>query len=197
MSMLDLRNFKPCILIAMPQLLDANFHHTVVLVAEYSSDGAFGLVMNRPIDRTLGQVERAETPVDKRLHDQPIWYGGPVQLDNAMVVFEDKTPELVMALGDKVSTLGNNLYVTGNTSILTTHSELLSKTRFKLVAGHAMWGMAQLDNEIAQSAWLVAPLDKELLFSSFDSMWTRAVKSLGVDPTQLATVTSGESELAN
>lgn len=195
--MLDLRNFKPCILIAMPQLLDPNFHHTVVLVAEYSSDGAFGLVMNRPIDRTLGQVERPESPVDKRLHDQPVWYGGPVQLDNAMVVFEAKTPDLVTALGDKVSALDNDLYITGNTSILTTHAELLSKARFKVVAGHATWGMAQLDSEIAQSAWLVAPLDKHLIYSKFDTMWTRAVQSLGVDPNRLATVTSGESELAN
>lgn len=196
-GMLDLRNFKPCILIAMPQLLDPNFHHTVVLVAEYSANGAFGLVVNRPIDRTLGQVERAESPVDERLHDQPVWYGGPVQLDNAMVVFETKTSELVTALGDKVSALENDLYITGNTSILTTHAGLLSKTRFKLLAGHATWGMAQLDSEIAQSAWLVAPLTKEMIFSPFDSMWTRAVQSLGVNPTQLATATAGESELAN
>ncbi len=197
--MLDLRHFKPCVLIAMPQLLDPNFHHTVVLVAEYRAEGAFGLVMNRPIDRTLGQVERKESPVDRRLHDQPVWYGGPVQLDNAMVVFEARTPELVVALGDKVSALGHNLYITGNTSILTTHAELLFKTRFKVIAGHATWGMAQLDSEIAQSAWLVAPLDKDTIFSTFNSMWTRAVQSLGVNPTQLATAThvEGESELAN
>jgi putative transcriptional regulator len=197
--MLDMRKFKPCLLIAMPQLLDPNFHHTVVLVAEYHSDGAFGLVMNRPIDRTLGQVERQESPVDGRLHDQPVWYGGPVQLDNAMVVFEANTLELVAVLGDKVSALGDNLYITGNTSILTTHAELLSMTRFKVVAGHATWGMAQLDSEIAQSTWLVAPLERNMIFSSFDSMWTRAVQSLGINPTQLATATpaEGESEMAN
>lgn len=198
-SMLDLRNFKPCILIAMPQLQEPHFNHTVVVLAEYDSGSAFGLVMNRPIDRTLGQVERPETPVDQRLHDQPVWYGGPIQLDNAMVVFEAKGPELVLALGDKVSALGDGLHITGNTSILTSHADLLAQTRFKVVAGHAGWGMQQLDAEIAQSAWLVAPLDHNLIFSDTPTMWTRAVQSLGISPTQLATATpaEGEAELAN
>lgn len=197
--MLDLRNFKPCLLIAMPQLLDPNFHHTVVLLAEYDTNSGFGLVINRPIDRTLGQVERPETPVDQRLHDQSVWYGGPIQLDNAMVVFEAKEPTLVLALGDKVSALGDGLHITGNTSILTTHADLLAQTRFKVIAGHAGWGMQQLDAEIAQSAWLVAPLDRNMIFSDIKTMWTRAVQSLGINPTQLATATpaEGESELAN
>jgi putative transcriptional regulator len=194
--MIDLRNFKPCFLIAMPQLLEPHFHHTVVLLAEYTSEGAFGLVINRKIDRTLGQVERPESPVDKRLHAQSVWYGGPVQLDNAMVIFEALEPELVLALGDKVSALGKGLHATGNTSILTTHADLLSKARFKVVAGHAGWGMAQLDSELAQSAWLAVPLDAALLFSDCDTMWSRAVQSLGISPTQLATA-GGESELAN
>ncbi|PIR20697.1 MAG: hypothetical protein COV45_03860 [Deltaproteobacteria bacterium CG11_big_fil_rev_8_21_14_0_20_47_16] len=197
--MLDLRNFKPCLLLAMPQLQDPNFHHSVVLLVEYDSEGAFGLVVNRQIDRTLGQVERPESPVDQQLHAASIWYGGPVELDNAMVIFEAKEPDLVLALGDKVASLGDGLHVTGNTSILTTHADLLSKSRFKVVAGHADWGMAQLDNEIAQSSWLAAPLDRDLIFSEFDTMWTRAVRSLGIDPTQLATAmpAEGESELAN
>lgn len=197
--MLDLRNFKPCFLIAMPQLLDPNFHHAVVLLAEYTAEGAFGLVVNRPIDRTLGQVERPESPVDNRLHDQPIWYGGPIELDNAMVIFEDPTAGLVNELGTNVTALGNTLYITGNTKILTTHAETLSRLRFKVIAGHAGWGMAQLDTEITQSSWLAAPLNKDMIFTEFETMWTRAVKSLGIDPTQLATAmpAEGESELAN
>lgn len=194
-AMLDLRNFKPCILIAMPQLMDPNFHHTVMLLAEYTTEGAYGLVLNRAIDRTLGQVARPESPVDSRLHDRPVWYGGPIELDNAVVVFEDRAIDLVNGLGQNVSALGNSIFITGNTSILTTHAEQLAKLRFKVVAGHAGWGMAQLDTELAQSAWLAAPLDKELLFSETDTMWTRAVQSLGINPTQLAT--AGESELAN
>lgn len=194
-AMLDLRNFKPCILIAMPQLMDPNFHHTVMLLAEYTAEGAYGLVLNRAIDRTLGQVARPESPVDSRLHDRPVWYGGPIELDNAVVVFEDRATDLVNALGQNVSALGNSLFITGNTTILTTHAEQLAKLRFKVVAGHAGWGMAQLDTELAQSAWLAAPLDKDLLFSDTDTMWTRAVQSLGINPTQLAT--AGESELAN
>lgn len=197
--MIDLRNFKPCFLIAMPQLMDPHFHHAVVLLAEYHAGGAFGVVVNRQIDRTLGQVERPESKVDERLHTAPVWYGGPIQLDNAMVIFEAKEPDLVLALGDRVTALGSGLHITGNTSILTTHADQLARSRFKVVAGHAGWGMTQLDTEIAQSAWLAAPLDNTMLFSDADSMWTRAVQSLGINPTQLATATpaEGEAELAN
>lgn len=192
--MLDLSNFKPCFLVAMPQLQDPHFHQAVVLLAEYNEKGAFGLVLNRPINKTLGEVERPEAPVDKRLHDQPVWFGGPVSLDTAMVVFESHSQALLKSMEGKVSALGSDLYITGNTAVLTTHADGLVGAPFKVIAGHAAWGVSQLDNEIAQSTWLVAPMSKPLIYSEYTTMWDRAIRSLGVDPRHL---TMADSELLN
>lgn len=192
--MLDLRRFKPCFLIAMPQMEDPHFQQAVVLLAEYNEEGAYGLVVNRRIEKTLKDVERPEAPVDHRLHPHPVWYGGPISLDSAMVIFETVSDDLLVDLGDRVSALGQGLFITGNTMALTTHADHLLKAPFKVVAGHAGWGIAQLDEEIAHSSWLVAPLDKSLLFSQPEKMWDCAVRSLGIEPNQLAVA---DSELAN
>ena len=37
----------PALIIAMPQLLDPNFHRTVVMLVERNDEGAFGVVINR------------------------------------------------------------------------------------------------------------------------------------------------------
>ena len=43
-------SFRTALLLSMPQLQDPNFARTVVLLCEYSAEGAFGLVLNRPTD---------------------------------------------------------------------------------------------------------------------------------------------------
>ncbi len=40
----------PALIIAMPDLLDPNFHRTVVLLVEKNEEGAFGIVVNRASD---------------------------------------------------------------------------------------------------------------------------------------------------
>ena len=60
----------------MPQLLDPNFHQSVILLCEHGASGAFGLVLNRP----------TEEPVEDHLPDwapittEPavVFVGGPV-----------------------------------------------------------------------------------------------------------------------
>lgn len=36
----------PVLLVSLPQMLDPNFSTTVVLLADYGAQGAFGLVLN-------------------------------------------------------------------------------------------------------------------------------------------------------
>src|SRR5581483_7051040 len=44
------------LLIAGPRLLDPNFWRTVVLIVQHDDEGAFGLVLNRPSDTTVGDA---------------------------------------------------------------------------------------------------------------------------------------------
>src|SRR5688572_30210730 len=80
-------------LVASPHLGDGNFFRSVVLVIKHDADGAFGLILNRPLNNTLAEVWQAidqeditgsghvpDLSLDAPLvGDQPIYVGGPVQ----------------------------------------------------------------------------------------------------------------------
>ncbi|MCC6640569.1 MAG: YqgE/AlgH family protein, partial [Deltaproteobacteria bacterium] len=52
--------------------------------------------------------------------------------------------------------------------------------------GYAGWGAGQLESELAQGAWLVAPLDVRLVFEvGAEAMWETVLRDLGIDPATL------------
>ena len=78
----DELSLSPVLLLAMPQMTDPNFQKSVVLVTEYGPDGAFGLVLNRPMEVPAISVVRAEPPlsVDPSVH---LFVGGPCEQTRA------------------------------------------------------------------------------------------------------------------
>ncbi|TMA35639.1 MAG: hypothetical protein E6J87_03170 [Deltaproteobacteria bacterium] len=56
----------------------------------------------------------------------------------------------------------------------------------RLLLGYAGWGPGQLESELAEGAWLLAPAEGHVVFDvAFDEMWTHVVRSLGVEPATL------------
>ena len=54
--------------------------------------------------------------------------------------------------------------------------------------GYAGWGAGQLDTELAASAWLMAPVQADLVFDvPIDDMWETAIRRLGAVPSALQT----------
>ena len=61
-----------------------------------------------------------------------------------------------------------------------------SPAHMRFYLGYAGWGPGQLEWEMAQGAWIVAPFDGNALFHSDEgSMWEEAVRSVGIYPTTL------------
>ena len=53
----------------------------------------------------------------------------------------------------------------------------------RFLLGYAGWSGGQLENEIAQSAWLTADVSRKLIFDTPpEQMWETAIRSLGIDP---------------
>ena len=77
------------LLIAMPTLADPNFWHTVVLVGVHSSEeGAFGLVINRPLDVELADIlDELGEPMPRSRFPQ-VLAGGPVEPNHGFVIYE-------------------------------------------------------------------------------------------------------------
>jgi putative transcriptional regulator len=55
-----------------------------------------------------------------------------------------------------------------------------------MVVGYAGWGAGQLDAELAQGGWLLAPVEADLIFeTAAETMWEAAIRRLGAEPSML------------
>src|SRR5262249_28672992 len=71
-------SLAPALLLSMPQMADPNFARTVVLLCKHNNEGAFGLVMNRPLVTTGRVVVSLDPPVETE-RELEVWIGGPVE----------------------------------------------------------------------------------------------------------------------
>jgi putative transcriptional regulator len=174
-------SFRPTLLLSMPQLQDPNFARTVVLLCEYVPEGAFGLVLNRPTDMPASQMVRLEPPVTAG-NEMPLHIGGPVEPERGWILSADE-PE-----GADYRTIQPGLYLSTSPALLRKVLESSGSPRVRILAGYAGWGPGQLDAELAQSAWLMAEVEFDLIFDVDPSaMWETAIRRLGADPSALQT----------
>ena len=172
--------FKTALLLSMPQLQDPNFARTVVLLCEYTAGGAFGLVLNRPTDVAASEMVRLEPPVIAG-NGMPLCIGGPVEPDRGWILLADEPSAEFKFIRD-------GLYLSTSQTLLREVLETRPAPRARVLAGYAGWGPGQLDEELAQSAWLMADVDLDLIFDvAHDTMWETALRRLGADPASLTT----------
>ena len=172
--------FKTALLLSMPQLQDPNFARTVVLLCEFNADGAFGLVLNRPTSAAASEMVQLEPPVIGG-NDLPLWIGGPVEPQRGWILLGDEPPTEFKLIRD-------GLYLSTSQTLLREVLTRRPRPRARVLAGYAGWGPGQLDEEIAQSAWLMSDVDLDLVFDvAADAMWETAIRRLGADPSSLTT----------
>ena len=87
---MDSINLTNHFLIAMPGMADPYFSRTLTLICEHSEKGAIGLVVNRPIDVTLGSLfEQVDIALkDEALRMENVFFGGPVLIDRGFVLHQ-------------------------------------------------------------------------------------------------------------
>ena len=173
--------FRPTLLLSMPQMQDPNFARTVVLLCDYLPEGAFGLVLNRPTDLPASEMVRLEPPVT-RGNKLPLFVGGPVQPERGWILVGEQPDE------PDFRTVVDGLYLSTSPQLLRRVLEARPEPRARVVAGYAGWGPGQLDEELAQSAWLMADVQLDLVFDvDAGAMWETAIRRLGADPSLLQT----------
>lgn len=165
-------------LIAMPGLEDPNFFHSVTYICEHNDEGALGLVINRPLDMQLGEILEHINLDNAELEarQMPVHLGGPVQQDRGFVLHEP--------LGDWEATLKvtDRIGITSSVDILQAIARNQGPEHTLIMLGYAGWGAGQLEQEMADNAWLSGPANPEILFHTPDNeRWKAAAASLGVD----------------
>jgi len=170
-------------LIAMPNMADPNFTHTVTLICDHDAQhGAIGLVFNRTLDVSeadlmdqLGIDTSGMKNPDERVYD-----GGPVQVDRGFILHsrtsEDAEP------WDSSLTVSDQLALTTSQDILAAIARNQGPEKHLIALGYAGWGPGQLEHEIAENAWLHAPADPAIVFDTpNDQRWEHAALLMGVD----------------
>ncbi|MBX3424376.1 MAG: YqgE/AlgH family protein [Pirellulales bacterium] len=155
-------------LVASPHLKDPNFARTVVLMLRHNEDGALGVVLNRPGDKTVREVweliDAAEVDCD-----DDMYLGGPV-------------PGPLIAIHDQPDLADEEVLPGVFMSMQRDPIDALVRTpsaEFRLFSGHSGWGGGQLEGELELGGWLVDSASAEEVFGDFESLWRNVCKRIG------------------
>ncbi len=157
------------LLVASRHLRDPNFLRTVVLMLEHTGDGALGVVLNRPSERTVEEVWRVidAPPCDSQA---PIYVGGPVPgplialHGDASISEKQVLPGVFMAIErGKIDALVRQ-----------------EQTPFRLYSGNSGWGAGQLEGEMKAGGWLVTDTAEEDVFADPSELWPTVTKRIGL-----------------
>ena len=155
------------LLLAHPSLRDGNFRRTVILMTADGKEGSMGVVVNRPLRRTLGSLggDFALGP----LASVPLFQGGPVQTDRLLLAaWRPQAHGFQLHIGiepDRAATLLSE-----------------EGTHVRAYYGYAGWSPGQLQNELSHNTWLVTDAPPDLFDQPGDhSLWRKSVSQQGPD----------------
>lgn len=157
-------------LVASRYLRDPNFLRSVVLMIHHDTQGAMGVVLNRPSDKTVREVWEmiGNDPCDQ---DEQIFIGGPVPGPLVAVHALEPYSEREVLPG---------LYVS-------THRDALDlivrkpDQPFRLYSGHAGWGGGQLEGELQAGGWLSTKASKDDVFADHETIWKTVTQRIGLE----------------
>lgn len=160
------------LLIAAPKMGDPRFTHTVILMVKHDSEGALGIVINRPVSEEpiASLLEGTGEDVSGIEGKLRVFYGGPVQPDLGFIVHSAEYRR------DETIDIDGRVAMTASRQILRDigHHRGPQKTLFAL--GYAGWGPGQLEGEMARHDWFTTPEEPKLIFDDDrDSLWDDAM----------------------
>jgi putative transcriptional regulator len=157
-------------LVASRYLRDPNFAQSVVLMIHHNPEGAMGVVINRPSDKTVREVWEvvSEEPCDR---DDLIYIGGPVPGPLvALHSIEEFSQHEVLP----------GLHMATNRDALDVLVRRKSD-RLRLYSGHAGWGSGQLEGEMEAGGWLWTRATADDVFADHETIWKTVTQRIGLE----------------
>lgn len=155
-------------LVASPHLPDLNFGRSVVYLIRHDSQGAFGLILNRPTGRRINDLfeELLGHPTDRK---DVFYCGGPVEGPVTALHTDVDLADVQCPQGVCVSTDQKALEQLAR----------VSEARARFFIGYSGWGPDQLEQEIQVGGWLTTTPEVGELFGPPDQLWQHAVNRVG------------------
>ncbi|QDU63558.1 hypothetical protein Pan216_44380 [Planctomycetes bacterium Pan216] len=154
-------SLKGQLLVSSPKLLDPNFEKTVVLMIHHDDEGAFGLVLNRPMMTTIREVW-AQVSESFCLREDALHRGGPVEGPLMAIHNNEEYSEMEILPGVYFSAGADEL------------SGLVAAPEHdtKFFVGHSGWGPGQLESELEEGAWLTTSAESLHVFRDGEEFWS-------------------------
>ena len=153
------------------KLAGSYFHRSVVLICQHDPDGAFGLIVNRPSGKLVGEALVAD--LAEPLKAQPLFLGGPVQTQALSFLHAD-------AFLPDANVLPNLNLEHSLEELVEVGGSFSPARQLKIFAGYAGWSPGQLDDEMKRGAWLTHPASLELVFAAdVTTLWANLVREKG------------------
>ena len=199
-------NLSNHFLIATPTVSGDLFEKSLVYICQHSADGALGLIVNKTTDIELQDLfEQVKLPLPRLdLRPMLVLEGGPLYTERGFVLHERIRPIEITppsanadAQGDgEEGIYASSILITQANLELTTSTDIMhaianggGPQQVLMTLGYASWGGGQLEEEIAQNAWLVLQTEKveELLFyTDPEARYAKALQLLGMDEWMLS-----------
>jgi putative transcriptional regulator len=166
------------VLVAPPMMEDPNFRRTVVLLCEHSSEGSFGLILNRPLSLDLSEV------IDDLDGEEMVSLGGPVQQNTLHFLHRHRD-----YVADAIAIL-EGVYWGGDFEAIKVlvQTEAASVQDLRFFLGYAGWSPGQLEEEIEAGGWFLANADDQIIFPDDAALlWRTVLQRMGGEYALLST----------
>jgi putative transcriptional regulator len=158
-------------LIDSGDLTGSFFARSAVLICQHDGAGAFGLVLNRPMERCIGDI--VPTILPEALITAPLFVGGPVQPSALSYLYADPFVSAANVMANL--TLGHEL-----DQLIALAEAAVPSAQWRVFAGYAGWSAGQLEDELRRHAWLTFPASVELIFDTpVDQLWPTILRRVG------------------
>ena len=172
-------NLTKQLLIAMPSLRDPNFSHTVTLICEHNEYGAMGIIINQPTSMSVEElIDRLDTKNKSETvpNHNPVFAGGPVHINRGFILHDSDRE------WESTHMIDNDLKLTTSEDILIDIGKGAGPENSIVALGYAGWGPGQLEQELADNAWLTVPYEAKIVFHTpVEKRWKTAADKLGID----------------
>ena len=168
---------KDHFLIATEKMKDNRFSKTVIVILESDENGAWGLVINKPlgtmpiallIDPSLNTSEEREKLYKINV---PVFWGGPVDIKEIFILHSAEY---------KSNTTQNygNISISQDYNILFDIAENKGPEKSLVIFGYSGWGSGQLEGEMERDHWILSEIDLDIAFDKeSNTKWNKAYKN--------------------
>jgi putative transcriptional regulator len=161
---------KGRVLVAEPFLQDTYFKRSLVLLTEYSDEGAVGFVLNKPLDVKVNEVMN-EFP----FANEHVSIGGPVNTNSVHYIHTlgDIIPNSVHVI--------DNIYWGGDFDFIKHMFQVgeIQPGQIRFFLGYSGWQAGQLENELEQNSWLITEIGSQSIMNPNTKIWKSTLSQLG------------------